>query len=180
MDGDFYGPVFDLSIGLGFQYAEFEVVFSKADYRDYIWQGEVADADFSGGRLWPDNATLGGLSAALSIPLDPTKSIVIVTVSEYDSDGDYVREVAGATVTATAAFDVALAQDSAAALGISAGNVTISGGVILVNVAAGAFSTSVAPPTGTTCTIFPGGGATLQLDSVADSLVHVGYRCTTT
>lgn len=47
----------------------FEVVFSKADYRDYIWRGEVAGADFSAGPLWPDNATLGGLSARSRVPL---------------------------------------------------------------------------------------------------------------
>lgn len=83
-------------------------------------------------------------------------------------------------MTATATFDAALVQDAAAALGISAGNVTIAGAVIFINVAAGSFTTDVAPPAGLSCSIFPEGGASLPLTSVGGTLMHVGYSCSAT
>ena len=139
----------------------------------YRYQGTSAVLSYTD---VPSDGTLSLLSGGLGIPLDETKGILAVTISEFDPDNATESQAIGnVTVDLDVGYDAALISDSEAGFGISGGNTTKEGSpsvVIFVNVEAGTATPSFTLPDGVVCEY---GHASVEV--VADSFMTATYYC---
>lgn len=113
---------------------EFEV--RAVGYRDTHSYRPISAG--TGGVRFPSIDTLAGLGQALSLPLDPGKGIVAVSVF-YDDAGSE-QFASGVSIDLDQSYDAALVLDASSAMGLSAGSTTLAGSgatVIFVNVPPG-------------------------------------------
>jgi hypothetical protein len=153
----------------------YEIVGTHPDYFDHIWVGYGANDHSHSTNLVSRSAGVV-LGTLLGLTIDPAKGVVVVTLS--DGAGN---SLAGATVSTSASYDVALVADSASATGFSPGTTTLAGSdawVIFINVDPGDIDLDVTSPNkGDSCVYLSSDVAADAAVSAADSVTNVRVDC---
>ena len=127
----------------------YTIIATEPGYLDLHLHYTVADVGRNGPMQLLSEETKDLISNALGIPVDPQKAIVQINVTERV--GKTYPELAGATVTLSSNYDIALASDTSNPLMVTPGTTTLensAGNIYFINVEPGPLTVTVEPPMG--------------------------------
>jgi len=155
-------------------WSPYEVIATADGYHDTNLYGYNDDEDFVFSSLMISHTTSAQIYNAVGLTHDPADSIVVVSIF---TPGGYLP---GVTVSLDAPYDFELAADSSQPMGFSPGNTTLQGSpgwIVFMDVEEGDVNTSITPPDGYTCTVFPGKEVGMTFSSVPDAVINLSYDC---
>lgn len=158
--------------------APYEVVAAATNYLPIHFHGIAGMADFSASHSVLTDMQLAQLGGVLGIAYDATKGIV--SVAAITPDGKPLS--APMKVELMVAAGAAIVPDVSSPVGYTKSNTTLTGNlsqVYLINVPPGPVVVKVTPPSGLSCTVFPGSmpqGAEAVV-SIAHEMSSLGLVC---